>query len=294
MEYFTATSYQNWERIGSPFDKNGKLYTKVKEKCPRCGGIGIYAIGVENGHIKPHPAYGGVCLQCGGTGTLTKEVRLYTEDEFNQMQKNAAAAKERKEAAREAKMKAEYAQKKAEWLEKNGFSSEGYTYIVTGDSYSIKDQLKKDGFKFDLVLKWHRATKDGYEDQVIEVNVNEIIEFSAWGKGYYITGAKDLIEKKLAATQPESASEWIGEVGSKLPQTKVQLIKKGGFQGQYGWSNLYNFKDTSNNIICWFTTINIDFEENDWLLLSGNVKKHDEYKGTKSTIVSRCKLLKAD
>ena len=157
MEYYTSVSYQNWERIGSPFNKNGKLYTKVKEKCPRCGGTGIYAIGVENGYIKPHPAYGGVCLQCDGTGTLTKEVRLYTEKEFNQMQKNAVAAKEKKEAAREAKMKAEYNQNKINWLKNNEFNEDGFTFIITGESYSIKDQLKIDNFKYDIVLGWHRS-----------------------------------------------------------------------------------------------------------------------------------------
>jgi Zn-finger nucleic acid-binding protein len=87
-KYYTAETYKNWERIGKPYDKGWKLYTKIKIPCPRCSGTGIYAIGVENGEIKPHPAYNGVCLQCGSLGYLEKEARLYTESEYNTMQKN--------------------------------------------------------------------------------------------------------------------------------------------------------------------------------------------------------------
>ena len=82
MEYFTADSYKNWERIGEPFtNSKGKLYTKVKCKCDRCH-KGVYVTRVENGVPVPHPAYGGVCLKCGGDGYLMEEVRLYTEKEY--------------------------------------------------------------------------------------------------------------------------------------------------------------------------------------------------------------------
>ena len=37
---------------------------------------------------------------------------------------------------------------KGKWLEENGFSHLGETYVVMGNSYSIKDALKEAGFKF--------------------------------------------------------------------------------------------------------------------------------------------------
>lgn len=292
MRYYTADTYKNWERIGSPYDKNGKLYTSVKCKCDRCTN-GIYAIGVENGHIKPHPNYGGICLKCGGTGFLNKEVRLYTVSEYNSMKNRQLAEKERKEAAREAKMKAEYAHNKEVWLETNGFSKDGYTYIVTGDSYSIKDQLKENGFKYDSVLKWHRSTAEGYEDKTIKVAVDEVIEFSAWGKGYYKTGASEIIEKKIAETQLEDPSNWVGEEGTIFEAESVQLISKNGFESYYGYSNIYTFRDENCNKLVWFTKTNIPFVEGDHLKIKGRVKSHEEYKGTKQTILTRCKIEEA-
>ena len=292
MRYYTADTYKNWERVGSPYNKNGKLYTSVKCECDRCTN-GIYAIGVENGHIKPHPNYGGICLKCGGSGFLNKEVRLYTASEYNSMKNRQLIEKERKEALREQKMKEEYANNKAAWLKNNNFSKDGYTYIVTGDSYSIKDQLKENGFKYDLVLKWHRATAEGYEDQVIKVSADDIIEFSAWGKGYYKTGAKETIENKLAETQLEDPSNWVGEEGAIFEAESVQLISKNGFESYYGYSNIYTFRDENCNKLVWFTKTNIPFVEGDHLKIKGRIKSHEEYKGTKQTILTRCKVEEA-
>ena len=43
MEYFVTSSYKDCERIGQPYDKEGKLYTKIHIPCDRCTN-GIYAI----------------------------------------------------------------------------------------------------------------------------------------------------------------------------------------------------------------------------------------------------------
>lgn len=69
---FTSKTYENYERVGEPFKKNNKYYTRVKCKCNRCTN-GIYAVGIENGHIKPHPVYNGVCLKCAELVSLKKK-----------------------------------------------------------------------------------------------------------------------------------------------------------------------------------------------------------------------------
>ena len=292
MEYFTADSYKNYTLIGEPYLKNGKLYSSAKCKCDRCHN-GIFVARVENNQVIPHPAYGGVCLKCGGTGFLQKEVRLYTEKEYNTMQKRNEAAKIKKEEAREQKMKAEYAHNKEVWLETNGFSKDGFTFIITGDSYSIKETLKEDKFKYDPVLKWHRSTAEGYEDKTIKVAVDEVIEFSAWGKGNYKTGAYEIIEKKIAETQLEDPSNWVGEEGAIFEAESVQLISKNGFESHYGYSNIYTFRDENCNKLVWFTKTNIPFVEGDHLKIKGRIKSHEEYKGTKQTILTRCKIEEA-
>ena len=111
------------------YEKNGKLYVKATCKCDRCGGLGIIASRVENDRIIPIPVDGGVCYKCLGTKTVTKEIRLYTDEEYEKMEKANEKAAEKRAAEREAKIKAEYAQNKLDWLEKNGFTDDGLTYI---------------------------------------------------------------------------------------------------------------------------------------------------------------------
>lgn len=292
MTYMTAKTYTNWERIGEPFDKNGKLYQKIKTKCPRCGGQGIIVARIENGQPIPIPVDQGICYQCAGARYVTKDVRLYTPEEYEKMEAANEKAKAKKMAEQEQKMKAEFQTKSAEWLEKNGFNPEGITYIITGDSYSIKEELKKAGFRFDSLLLWHKATKDEqYADRLVEVKFDDVFEWSAWGQGHYKQGAKEFISNLMAATQPKVESNWIGEVGDKITDLKVQLVRKYTMDGKYGLTTLYGFQDENGNIINWWSSTFQEIEINDWTtIVRGTIKKLDEYKGVKQTVVTRCKL----
>ena len=193
----TAKSYRHGT-IVKQYVKNGKPYATVKLKCERCVN-GIFPAGVENGQIKPHPNANGTCFACGGLGYLLKDVRLYTEAEYNAMQRNNERNKQKKLEVQEQKMKAEFDTKRAEWLLKNGFSAEGETYIITGDSYSIKDELKVAGWRYDPILKWHKADPAGYEDRVIKIKVEDCFGFSAWGEGRYLPTAKEYMSTAITS-----------------------------------------------------------------------------------------------
>ena len=85
-KYFTAPSYDAWERVGEPYELEGKVYTKIRTKCWKCGGSGIYA-------------RFGECFSCNGSGYNVKNVRLYTEKERASLERATA----KRAAAREAK-----------------------------------------------------------------------------------------------------------------------------------------------------------------------------------------------
>ena len=120
MNYFTADTYKNWERVGEPFtNSKGKLYTKVKCKCDRCH-KGVYVTRVENGQPVAHPAYGGVCLKCKGAGYLTDEVRLYTEKEYAAMQSRNEQARAKKEQEQKEAQEEYKEQRKEDTCEQTG------------------------------------------------------------------------------------------------------------------------------------------------------------------------------
>lgn len=287
-EFITAPSYRDWETIGTPLVKNGKMYTKVKRKCDRCVN-GVYVCRVENGRPVPHPVADGVCFQCGGTGYEVKEVRLYTVAEAAKMEQRNEAARIKRQQELEARMRAEYKDKKVKWLKDNGWSQDGVTYIVTGDSYSIKDDLKAAGWLFDYVLRWHKADPTGYEDRVKKVEIDKVIQFSAWGEGHYLTEAKDYIDNLLTEDSADKNSQWVGQIGSR-DTFNVTLVSKRGFQGRFGYSKVYTFRTEDGNILTWFSTVEVEKEPGDQFTLVGTVKDHTEYKGVKNTVLSRCKI----
>ena len=287
-----AKSYEGYEYDETKaYEKNGKMYVSARCKCDRCNGSGIAISHVCNGQPVPYVNDGGICYSCNGAGYFRKEIRLYTDKEFEQMEKASAKAAEKREAAREQKMKVEYANKREKWLEENCFNENLTTFVYfPADSFEVKDSLKDAGFKFNSSLLWHAAMiPTGYEESCIEVSFNEIGEFSAWGEGHFNPDVKRIIEDKIKEARPASKSQWIGEEKDKIVDLPVVLVSIHGFETRYGYSQVVKFLN-GDNIITWFTAVDIKFEPGDNILLSGTIKKLDEYKGEAQTIMTRCKL----
>lgn len=294
-KYYTAITYKNWERVGEPFSNDkGKLYTKVKQKCDRCTN-GIYAVGVENGHIKPHPAYNGVCLKCNGAGYIVETVRLYTEKEFNSIEKQKERAAERRleEAKKlEQEKRAKAGETKANWLLENGFNEAGITYVyIADDSYNRKDELKAAGWRYNALVGWHNGEINVpyNEEDIYILDADTAAEFGMYGDGTWKYSVKEVIAKAKASLKAESRSEWVGLEKEKIIDLPVVLKRKSSCQTRFGWSNIYTFMNDKDELV-WFTSSNINLEEGKKYLLSATIKAHNEYKGKKQTVVKRTKV----
>lgn len=278
MEYFVADSYAGWERIGEPFDKNGKLYTEVKKNCDSCVN-GIYVFGVENGH----PTYGGICHKCGGAGGSKRKVRLYTKEEKAALDK-----------VKEAEAQTRAIEKKAKWLDKYGFNADGETYVYKkSNSYDIRAELKSAGFLFNPTLHWHAPIiPAGYEDKVFKISADEVVEFAAWGEGLFKSGAKNYIYGLLEQEKEPSTSEYIGEVGKKIEFTGT-LVRKTGFQSYFGYQNVYTFNDENGNVLTWISAVVVGASLGASVKVRATIKEHKEYRGEKQTVITRAKVEEA-
>lgn len=180
---------------------------------------------------------------------------------------------------------------KETWLEKNGFNAEGKTYIVCGpDTYAIKDWLKKQGCKFNPILKWHSPEPfDLPEDFcLIECSFDEVAEWDDNCKEvFYHEKAKALVERKIREAEGPSLSEYIGEVGERLRNLTAVYKSCRGFMGKYGWTNIHTFQ-RGEDVLVWFTACDIELEYGTVVDLTGTVKKHEEFRGVKTTQLSRC------
>lgn len=284
MTYYTADSYKDYKRVGEPFDRNGRKYTVVECKCDRCVN-GIFPSRIENNRPVPHPAYGGVCLKCGGAGIITKTVRLYTEKELASMNKAKTKRREKAEEAAVNRLK----KRQMGWPQKNGFDDNGKTWVfIKGDTYCIKESLKEKGFKFNYQLGWHGAQDieeelpEGYEirqidfNDVYSFNYDYEVEPEFIGKGFI-----DNLKKEVGA------GEFVGQIGERLRAIEVQLMSIREYDSYYGAGHIYQFS-YNGNILVWMTTKDMELKVDEWYVLTGTVKKHETYRDMNQIYLNRC------
>ena len=100
------------------------------------------------------------------------------------------------------------------------------------------------------------------------------------------------IAAKWLTEHPVKDGEWIGEVGDKVVLT-LKLQKVIFIQGQ--WPTIMYKTTTAEGDVVVFYTVAAGFSDlivGEEFVVSGTIKKHDEYKGIKSTIIARPKLKK--
>lgn len=180
---------------------------------------------------------------------------------------------------------------KEDWLEKNGFNLEGLTWCIFGeDTYSIKDKLKELGCKFSPLLKWHSSKildlPEGYK--VFPISFDEIAQWDAVnGTVCYFEESKELIERKFKEAEGLSLSNYIGIPGERLRNMTAIYKSSRGFSSKFGWTNIYTFQ-IGEDILVWFTSATLNFDKGQAVNLTGTVKKHEEFRGVKTTQLSRC------
>lgn len=282
------SAYDNDSRmILERVDRNNTHYY-TDTRCPKCGGKG-YIPGYE--HID-----GGVCFMCGGSGRGHRQVTVRTY-EYNQKLINARLEKARKTAG----------ERNAKYLRSRGFSSDGFAWIVMGNTFEIKEQLKAAGARWDSTFGWH-FDHEVAEFPVVHISVedkltrldNNAEEFESTIGYYYNDGTfafgdeycislyiKDLREKWEVEHAPKT--EWYGSIGDKV-ELQAKLARRGGYETMYGTTFVYTFVDAEGHQLVWKTGTYLDQDEGSQLHIKGTIKAHSEYKGMKQTELTRCKV----
>lgn len=91
--------------------------------------------------------------------------------------------------------------------------------------------------------------------------------------------------------QMSSSSKHIGAVGDKI-QTDLTFKNNFSFMSSFGYCTKYIFEDSESNVFTWTTSTRKDFKEGETYKIKGTIKGHGEYKGTKQTILTRCRVLR--
>ena len=185
---------------------------------------------------------------------------------------------------------------KTEWLTVNGFSEYGVTYLVLGNSYPIKDELKEAGFKFSPLLRWHGPEAN----YVLPENCNyyelRYEDLFTWDEDSHTTFMKEGAREKIDLIfNPivESNSQFVGEIGERLRDIPMQVRNIGGFDSAYGYKWVYTFEDSDGNVYSWFTTSQQAVSVGMKCMVTGTIKAHVEYKSVFTTQLNRCVIKEA-
>jgi hypothetical protein len=107
----------------------------------------------------------------------------------------------------------------------------------------------------------------------------------------------------IRKAREDKPSEWIGTAPDKDNGIKPSRITFTGIvesiryiDGLYGSTTLYQVRDELSGVIVkWFASNHALGEDTGVrVTFRGTVKEHDEYKGTKATVLTRCTLVEAD
>ena len=282
IEKYKNTRRVHFDRV----DRNGThIFTDCT--CNRCGGDGYISYFA---HVEA-----GVCFECGGSGNGNgTDIKIYTDAYGAKLRQQRAA----REEAKRQKLIEESAEWNKTWLEREGFNADGITYVVLGNTYEIKEELKAKGAKFNDMLGWHMADPQGYD--VAQISVDDVtyrtyigrFEYIMWADGVQIVReAKDAAEKALKAERNEHVSEYVGTVGERR-EFNCTLIGHFTFQSYFSYDDvsfIYKFKDENGDIIVWKTSTWLDDEKKNFRF-KATIKEHSEYKGEKQTVVNRPKF----
>lgn len=155
-------------------DKNGtKWYHDWT--CRRCGGAGGSDSWLFTGRT---------CWDCGGTGKRYKPavVKTYTPE-------YAAKLEAQRVARYEKKLEKAKAEGYIPALKKGGFGENGIGYVYTGDTYAIRNELRRGGARFNFFLHWVSPTPIAAYP-CIEIHADEVIVWKPNGLRYDLDDTK--------------------------------------------------------------------------------------------------------
>lgn len=277
------------KRVYIRTDKNGTKYF-ADYVCKRCGG---------QGGLPQWTSTGYTCYECGGTGVAAKPdiYKEYTPEYEAKLEERRAKAIEKKRLERIEQVK----NKLPEIYQNHGFSSDGKIFVVTGNTYEIREELKAAGAKWFSALRSWGFTEDTDKYLTVEISFDECYTVDM-ETGYvnwnYETGNEDLIKSKMPKEEGKSESEFIGAVGDKFSQV-VTFVRYFEYErnSYSGWgkelARIYKFVDDSGNVLIWNTSSWKNLQEGTKYTIKAKVKEHNTYQGEKQTILTRCNIVEA-
>lgn len=168
-----------------------------------------------------------------------------------------------------------------------GFEN-GYITIFKGNTYEDKEYFKTNAARYNKLWGWYFISTIDLPNDIPE-DVEPIrLPWSLVGKedGTLKTD-REVTEAVETLVYDEDISEYQGEIGDKI-EVFITVEKAIALDGYYGPSTMHIMRDDDGNCYVW-TTAARSWEVGSEHLIAGTIKELKQYKGTKQTVLTRCR-----
>lgn len=202
---------------------------------------------------------------------VLKKVRWYTEKEYLKMYPDAIAPS--------GKMKTQ--------KEVLGFDK-GYITIFKGNTFEDKEYFKMSSARYCRMWGWYFISTEELPTDIPEDVEPVRLDWEVVGKeNGELKPEAEVAAAVEALIYDEDISEYQGEIGDKV-EVIVTVEKAIPLDGYYGASTMHIMRDYDGNCFVW-TTAARSWSEGTEHHIVGTIKDLRTYKGTKQTVLTRCR-----
>lgn len=137
-----------------------------------------------------------------------------------------------------------------------------------------------------------QADLNDYQHNLAVICTRDVVVKKGFGVAASLISAykreMGFMTERKARVEREGKSEFFGEVG-KREVWKLTVLKVIDLQSDFGASHLHRFMDEKGNVATWFSSSQ-SLEIGKTYQIRGTVKKFEEYKGVKQTMLTRCSI----
>ena len=160
----------------------------------------------------------------------------------------------------------------------------------------VSEQLADDGWKAlcaeaDMAITWAQGRRGSeFEKELADISQCEFLGVRYLGRAAYILPGfrkeQERLNEAARRTARFATSAWLGAEKQRL-ELDLELVGVKLIDGDYGTTTLATFDDGKGNQVKWFASNFPEWPIGEKRAVKATVKKHDEYKGVKQTVVTR-------
>lgn len=163
-------------------------------------------------------------------------------------------------------------------------------------------KIAEASYEWALALDSTGERMNDYLWNLFAVAKSGIAESRTFGLAASMVAAYTKAEVRKREKAARKPSEYVGTVG-EIRSFELLLDKHFSFETAWGWVNRYIFRDENDNVVTWKAsgdasvigaTGDKEMVEGTKYILTGTVKEHSDYKGTKQTVLTRCAVRPMD